>query len=200
MKKNIFLVLVLCFSFYGFSFFVRQKTNEKIKLTYLGYEINRNRFNYQNLNFEIINNTEDTIYLSEKNVFIVVIKEGRKLKEDKFQSIGTPYVRPVISKGFVYKEEKEYEEKVNSLKVKFANKLYEKNFGSNAVYKKDKEFIIESIVNNCIILMPYEILDYTSGFYSKKFDKTCKVSAKYIDSKRFTYFIDDNGKKIDINN
>lgn len=86
------------------------------------------------------------------------------------------------------------------MKVKFANKLYEKNFGSNVIYKKDKEFIMESIVNNCIILMPNEVLDYTSGFYSKKFDKKCKVSAKYIDSKRFTYFIDDRGKKIDINN
>lgn len=201
MKKNIIFILVICFSFFfESSFFVRQTINEKIKLTYLGYEINRYRFNYQNLNFEIINNTKDTIYLSEKNIFIKVIKKGKTLKEDKPQSIGTPYVRPVISKGFVCKEEKEYEEKINSLKVKFANKLYNKNFGSNSVYKDSKDFILENIVRDCIVLMPNESMDYSSGLYSAKFDKTCKVEAKYLDNKVFSYFVNDNGKRVNINN
>lgn len=200
MKKKIIVILVICFSFFGFSFLVKQTIDEKIKLTYLGYEINRYRFNYQNLNFEIINKTKDTMYLSDTNIFIKIIKEEKILKEDKPQSIGTPYVRPVISKGFVCKEQKEYDEKINSFKLKFANKLYDKNFGSNTIYKNSKDFIIESIVRDCIILMPNESIDYSSGFYSKLFDKTCKVTVKYLDNKRFTYFVDDKGKKIDINN
>jgi|SRR6218665_2095273 len=200
MKKNIFIILLLCFSFCGFSFFIRQETNEEIKLTYLGYEINRYRFNYQNLNFEIRNNTKDTLYLSEMNISVKVIKGGKTLEEDNSKSIGTPYVRPVINKGFVCKEEKEYKEKINSLKVKFAEKLYQKNFGSNTTLVDDKNFIIESIIRDCVVLMPNEAIDYTSGFYSEKFDKNCKVSAKYLDSKRFTYFIDNSGKKIDIMN
>lgn len=109
-------------------------------------------------------------------------------------------MRPVISKGFVCKAEKEYEEKINYLKVKFANKLYNKNFGSTSTYKDSKDFIIESIVQDCIVLIPNESIVYNKGFYSKSFDKTCKVSAKYSGNRVFTYFVDDNGKKIEINN
>jgi hypothetical protein len=200
MKKNIIVIFIVSFFFFGFSFFVKQTIKGKVKLTYLGYEINRYRFNYQNFNFEILNNTNDKIYLSETNIFVSVTKEGKPLKEDKNESIGTPYVRPVINKGLVCIEQREEEEKKYSLKVKFANKLYQKNFGFSPKDIDTKKGIIDHIVSDCIVLMPNESINYSRGFHSKIFDKSCKVSVKYIENKRFNYFLDDNGKKININN
>jgi hypothetical protein len=114
-------------------------------------------------------------------------------------SEGTPFIRPIIRKQFKCKEKQQYEKYLENLKFKFANKLYEKNFGSNAAYKDSKDFIIGNIIRDCIILMPNESIDYSTDFYSETFDKTCRVEAKYLDNKRFTYFLDDNEKKIDIN-
>jgi hypothetical protein len=167
---------------------------------YLGYERKVFLNNLVLLQFEIESKTNDTIYLSKKNIHLRVFKDKKEINEDKLPTY-LPFIKPTkAKKEFKCEEKDKYERYLENLKLKFANKLYDKNFGSNTVYKDSKDFIIENIVRDCIVLMPNESIDYSSGFYSKSFDKTCKVSAKYLDNKRFTYFVDDSGKKIDINN
>ena len=176
--------------------------DKKIKITYLGFEYyvhpggSLNKFN-----FELNNNTLDTLYISTENI-VFTIKKGKSTLTGKkvLPSIGTPFFWPRVRKQFKCEEKQQYEKYLENLKFKFANKLYKKNFGSNTLYKNDKDFIIENIIRDCIILMPNEAIDYDCHFHNEKFDRTCKVEAKYLDNKRFTYFVDDNGKKVDIMN
>lgn len=198
--KKAFLILLLCITFLS-NTNSKNQLNDGLNIIYLGSSSSVYRPNFPSLEFEISNKSKDTLYISENNILITVFKGKSALKQDKvLPSIGTPFIKPMIRKQFKSEEKDKYERLLENLKLKFANKLYTKNFGSNTKYIDSKDFIIENIVRDCIVLMPNESIDYSSGFYSKKFDKACKVSVKYLDSKRFTYFIDDSGKKIDINN
>lgn len=197
MKKT-FLIFFLCITFLN-NTNRKNILNESIIITYLGYSNSIYRPNFPSLEFEITNKSKDTLYISENNIQTTVIKNKVVLKQDKvIPSIGTPFMKPMFRKQFKSEEKNKYNKLIEKLKFKFANKLYEKNFGSNNTYEESKDFIIENIVRDCIILFPSESIDHSVGFYSKKFDKTCKVSVKYLDSEIFTYFVDDNGKKIDI--
>lgn len=197
--RKVFYVSVFCLFLMSNAIMDRQPNNE-IRITYLGYKTNIYRSNFSTLEFEITNNSQDTIYLSRQNIIVKVVKGESIIKEEKPVVTGTPFVKPIIRNTVFCKEQKEYQEKINSLKLKFANELYAKNFTSNTLFKSDKDFIVDNIIKDCIVLIPNESIDYSSGFYSKSFDKTCKVSAKYSENKRFTYFVDDKGKKVDINN
>lgn len=177
----------------------KQNNNfENINFYYLGYESKTYLNNFVLLQFEIENLTNDTIYLSEKNIDLKIFKNKKKINEDNLPTY-LPFIRPIKIKEFKCEEKERYEKSIEELKLKFANKLYEKNFSTNTIYKDSKDFILENIIRDCIVLMPNESIDYNKGFYSKKFDKNCKVSVKYSENKRFTYFINDSGKRIDIN-
>lgn len=192
-KLIILFGILLCFGF--------NTKSEKIKITYLGFEYYVHPGGSLNdLNFELKNNTLDTLYISRQNITFNIRKGNSVLKEVQNKSIGSLFFLPRVRKQFLCDDKVKYEKYLENLKLKFANKLYEKNFGSNTVYKNSKDFIIENIVRDCIILMPNEAIDYDCHFHNEKFDKTCKVEAKHIDNKVFTYFVNDNGKRVDINN
>ncbi|WP_131701507.1 hypothetical protein [Flavobacterium sp. ABG] len=194
MKK---LVYIICICFLIMSH--KQNNNfENINFYYLGYESKTYLNNFVLLQFEIENLTNDTIYLSEKNIDLKIFKNKKKINEDNLPTY-LPFIRPIKIKEFKCEEKERYEKSIEELKLKFANKLYEKNFSTNTIYKDSKDFILENIIRDCIVLMPNESIDYNKGFYSKKFDKNCKVSVKYSENKRFTYFVNDSGKRIDIN-
>ena len=120
-------------------------------------------------------------------------------QDERKSDMGTPLVRPRIQST---KKEamQELECGNQNLKLEFANKLYDKNFGASSKYVNEKDFIIQNIIQDCIILLPKHSMDYSIGFYSFRFDQTCVVKGVYNDSARFTYFIDANGNKIDIYN
>lgn len=194
--KKLVIIIGICFLVMSH----KQKNNfQNINVYYLGYERKIYLNNFVLLQFEIENKSNDTIYLSKKNIDIKVFKNNKEINKDNPPTY-LPFVRPTKIKQFKCEDKDKYEKGKEELKFKFANKLYEKNFGSNSKYIGSKDFIIKNIVSDCIILMPSESIDYSSGFYSKSFEKTCKVSVKYVDNKRFIYFVDDSGKKIDINN
>lgn len=194
MKK---LVYIICICFLIMSH--KQNNNfENINFYYLGYESKTYLNNFILLQFEIENLTNDTIYLSEKNIDLKIFKNKKNINEDNLPTY-LPFIRPTKIKEFKCEEKEKYEKSIEELKLKFANKLYEKNFGKNTVYKDSKDLILENIIRDCIVLMPNESIDYNKGFYSKKFDKNCKVSVKYSENKRFTYFVNDSGKRVDIN-
>jgi len=69
------------------------------------------------------NNTQDTIYISERNIIIKGIKGKLILKEDKVPTIGTPFVKPVIRNSLFCKEQKEISGKNKFFKVKICKYL-----------------------------------------------------------------------------
>jgi len=170
----------------------------KIAITYLGYSRSVYQNDFPSLEFELTNTSNDTLYLSKKNIIVTVTKGKAKLREDKATPHVTPFVRPVIRRLIRYDAQIKYERTRDSLKLNFAQNLYNRNLGINHGY--NKTFVLETIIRDCIILLPNESIDYSSGFKSEVFDKNCKVAAKYVNDKVFTSFLDDNMNRIYILN
>jgi hypothetical protein len=197
MKKT-FYITILSLLFFSISGVAQNQLKDKFVLNALGFEGDYCIPNFYVLKLDITNKSKDTLYISEKNIQVIVIKQGGVLLEDRMDE-EAPYFILRNTMKFKCEEKDNYDKKINELKLNFANKLYEKNFGSSETYKKDRDFIVHIIVRDCIVLMPNESIDYNTGFNSKAFDKTCIVKAEYIDRKTFTYFMNDN-EKTEVNN
>lgn len=197
MKKYILATIAF---FLFFNVVSCQTTKQKIKIDRIKF-INENGF--LKITFNIINLSKDTMFLNYKMLNIRAVKNQKNVKLDYPNVHEQPFIKPVFKNGEQVQIKTEGLNK-EDLKEKsanyFANKLFLKNLEINHKLLKYRDRIIQNIVNNCIVLLPSETYEYETYLFSKKFDKTCKVSVKYIDSKRFTYFVDDSGKKIDINN
>lgn len=197
MKKYILATVVFALFFNVASC---QTTKQKFRIEKVKYS---NENGLVNVTFNLVNITNDTLCLSDKNLSIRLIKNHKYINWDYPKVDVQPFVKPVLKNGEQIDNKIEILEKEDpkdKLANNFATKLFLKNLNVNMQLMKYKEIIIKTIVDDCTILLPAETYNYEIGFYSKKFDKTCKVSAKYSDNKRFTYFVDDSGKKIDINN
>lgn len=194
--KNLHQFKIVILLFISLSFSANCQNNfNKIHIEYLDFEHFRNSSKL--VYFKIKNNTKDTIYLSDKNIKINVLKNGKLLKDEENKSIGQIIFRPLPkNKPKIDKEEK-YEKKTVRLKHNFAEKLFYKNF-KNSKYKTNKESIIRNIENVCIVILPNESINYSKTFNNALFDKTCTVNIKYVNNKRFSYFVDDD-KAVNIN-
>lgn len=193
---NLTLLFILAF---GAVF--SQTRKQSVKIENIRFEVE----NYiVNVKFNIVNMTQDTLYISERNIDIQLIKKSKLIKWEYPKVDIHPFVKSVLKNKTYGFENKTVTSTQDNIRDKlancFANKLFLKNLKVNKEFEKHKNVIVENIVEDCIVLLPLETYDYEKGFYSKKIDKTCKVSVKYLRSKRFTYFVNDNGKKIDINN
>jgi len=151
------------------------------------------------LYFNITNNTTDTIYLSSRNIKLSVIKGNKFLKNEEIKTRG----QLIFDRSNKNKERENIwlaeEEKTDLLKDTFATNLFYKNFGKNK-YKNSKEFVIRCIKADCIILKPKQTFIYSKIFNNSAFDSKCKVNISYPNTKRFSYFVDDTGKEVEINN
>ena len=197
MKKYILATVVFALFFNVASC---QTTKQKFGIERVKYS---NENGLVNVTFNLVNITNDTLYLSDKNLSIRLIKNHKICNWDYPKFDVQPFVKPVLKNGEQIDNKIEIlnkEDQKDKLVNNFATKLFLKNLNVNVQLMKYKEIIIKTIVDDCTILLPAETYKYEIGFYSKKFDKTCKVTVKYLDNKRFTYFVDDKGKKIDINN
>ena len=178
-----------------------------IEIDYISYEVTPRFINKPLLKFYITNYSNDTLYISKKNILIQVFKGNKRLLEEKIKpkhfppnSITfCPFVRPYPPmKTFGAEQHRQYYEFIDSLKQNFAQKLFTKNFTSNQMFIKYKEEINYAILEDCVILMPNETTEYSVIFSSSLFDKSCKVKVKYLNQSFFTNFIDENGKNINI--
>ena len=197
MKKYILATVVFALFFNVASC---QTTKPKFRIERIKFE---NENGLVNVTFNLVNITNDTLYLSNKNLNIKLIKNHKLVRWEYPKFDIQIFVKPVLKNGEQINRKIEIlkeEDPKDKLANNFATKLFLKNLNVNMQLMKYKEIIIKTIVDDCTILLPAETYKYEIGFYSKKFDKTCKVSVKYLESKRFTYFIDDSGKKVDINN
>ena len=196
MKKYILATVVFALFFNVASC---QTTKPKFRIERIKFE---NENGLVNVTFNLVNITNDTLYLSNKNLNIKLIKNHKLVRWEYPKFDIQIFVKPVLKNGEQINRKIEIlkeEDPKDKLANNFATKLFLKNLNVNMQLMKYKEIIIKTIVDDCTILLPAETYKYEIGFYSKKFDKTCKVTVKYLDNKRFTYFVDDKGKKIDIN-
>jgi hypothetical protein len=172
----------------------------ELEIRYLGFRSDFYFSNFYILEFDITNKSQDTLYISKRNILIKVFNGKSVLKEKSDLSIGTPLILLRNTRQFKCEEKDNYEKVIEKLKLNFANKLFDKNFGSNSEYKGSKDFILENIIGDCIVLLPYESIDYSKGFYNEKFNKNCRVSSVFINKKTFSSFVNDYDKNVEINN
>lgn len=202
MKKYILPIFVFVLFF---NVVLCQTTKQKIKIDRVLY-VNENGF--LKITFNIVNLSKDTLFLNYKMLNITAVKKQKIVKLDYPNVHEQPFIKPVFKNGEQLQtrtldlktEGLNKEDPKEKSAYYFGNKLFLKNLLINQKLLKYRDRIIQNIVDNCIVLLPSEIYEYETYLFSKKFDKTCKVSVKYSNSKRFTYFVDDSGKKIDIYN
>lgn len=180
--------------------FTERCTTEKgLKIEYIGYSRNVYDPNFSSLQFELTNTSEDTLYISVQNIIIKVKKDKTWLNEENPQdSIGTPFVKPRMSRQHADDSKIAGQKQIQKIKARFAAQLYDSNFGKKSKYKDDKLFIIDNIIRDCIVLLPRQSISYTKGFRNTLFDKNCTVIADYFESNIFTYFVNKEGIKVDV--
>ena len=165
------------------------KAQKEISVNYIGFYIDKSNKNKVELEFEIRNLTNDTIYISEENLNIKVYKNTKEIKEQIIDyGIGTPFIRPRITKC------PEIENVKNNLAIKFSTGLVQKNNIEIGEFRNAYELTIV----NCIVLFPNEISYYKKYFVQKAFDKNCEVDIKYKTEKIFTKYKSERNKMIEI--
>jgi hypothetical protein len=197
MKKHIATTIVF-FLFLNVAYC--QITKQKIRIERIKYVNEKGSIN---LTFNMMNITSDTLYLSRKKINIRLIKNHKSIKWEYPKFDIQIFVKPVLRNGEqIYKtpEVTNIKDPKEKAAKYFANKLFLKNSATNNELIRYRDRVIQNIVDDCIILLPLETYEYETFLFSKKFDKTCKVSVKYSDNKKFTYFLDESGKKIEITN
>lgn len=164
--------------------------SSKIEIEYKGFTIEANAPNCNNLNFEIINKSKDTLYLSKQKIEVTIFKGRNVVKKGKPNYGITPYFRPNNRHEVNCLEKLEYIKTIELLKNQFAEKIYYKNVDSTVDDYSTEFSVIRSIADECILIMPNESVDYVFPFFSKIFDKSCTVITKYNDNKSFYSFFD----------
>lgn len=183
--------------FFCLSFLLNcQNYRDSVEFEYLDFEkFGQINFFY----FNITNNTTDTIYLSTRNILVTVLKKEKLLENEEIKTRGQLIFDRSDKNKERIKNWLAEEEKTDSLKHTFATNLFYKNFGKNK-YKNSREFVIRCIKADCIILKPKQTAIYSKIFNNSAFDNKCKVNISYLNTKRFSYFVDDTGKEVTINN
>lgn len=196
--KNQILNLVLLFISFNISY--SQISQQKVRINKIDC-VDENGL--VSLKFSLINITNDTLYLSNKNLIIKLTKNNKLIKF-KYPKVDVqPFIKPVLKNGQQIQTKKvilNIENPKEKIAACFAKKMFLENTEINQKLLKYKDNIIQNIIDDCIVLLPLETYEYETYLFSKNFDKTCKVSVKYSDNKIFTYFINDNGKNINIYN
>lgn len=172
MNKQILIILVVIFSS------VKLVAQEKFKLSYIGF-FQDHLENWPKLQFEIINLTNDTLYISYDNIKFEVRKNSKKVEEEKPKlGIGTPFIRPKLAEC----PEKQLDKR--RLAQKFAEKLVDKN----NLPTEEKRDAIQEVEIACIVVYPKEILYEYKIFRHREFDRNYEVNIKPYSDEIFTSY------------
>lgn len=186
--------------------------SKSITLTYKGFYAPVASYNSNQLIFTIQNNTNDTLNLSLDNIKVEVSKNGHIINEDLLPKTGNLFPpdfltdddivlttdRSAINYHMTSEEKKDSKKLIDSLKKRFAKKLYDKN----AIEKKQisKSFFYSIVISRSVVLLPQEKTKLSQIFVSAAMNNSCTVNAKYNNSNIFTSFEDKSGNKIDVRN
>lgn len=182
MNKQILTILVVII------YSVKLVAQEKFKLTYSGFFQDRLE-TWPKLEFEIINLTNDTLYISYDNIKFEVRKNSKKVDEEKLKpSFGSPFIRPRLAEC----PEKQLDKK--RLAEKFAQKLVAKN----NVPPEEQQNAIQKVEIACVVIYPKEIIYEYIVFFHREFDRNYEVNIKPYDDKLFMSYESDSNELIKI--
>jgi hypothetical protein len=139
------------------------QAQNSFKITFTGFFQDRLEPNWVKMEFEIINKSSDTLYLSSERIKYKVSKNKKELKEEKIDyGMGQPFIRP--------REAQCLEKKLikDSLAVKFVEGLTKKD--SNAIL---------NVASKYIVIFPGEVVYFMAPFQTRQFDKSCDVMVWY---------------------
>ena len=180
MTKQFLIVLVFIFSSLQLS------AQEKFKLSYIGF-FQDHLENWPRLQFEIINLTNDTLYISTENIKFEVIRNARKVLEEKIKlGSGQPFFRPKLL---------ECSEKQN-IKYQLSQKFAEKIVAKNNVPPEEKQNAIQNVERACLVIYPKEIIYIEKLFIHREFDRNYEVKLKNYNDDLFTSYESDSNKSI----
>jgi hypothetical protein len=182
--------ILLIFSFLIINIQVSaQKKELPLKISFEQYSVDNIQRSFITLKFEIYNNSNDTIYISSKNININVFRKNKILKSQK-PSLGNNSISKSRIFDEMYNHFFEKKIKTETLRRKFAEKLLNKN--PNIINEKyTKDYLINSLSEKCIIIFPNESVLYESLFINDFFENTLKVEAKFINEDIFWIYKDD---------
>ena len=190
--------LLLATLLIGFSYSIRgQNYSDKVSIEYLNFEKFGNSSKEFLFYFKIKNNTAETLYLSRKNIIITVTKKEKLLMNEPITISGLVFHTASKKNKSKVDAENENDEKTESLRHSFAKKLCKKNFTKYKLVS-DKEFVVSVIESDCIVILPKSTVNYSRIFINNLFSSDCKVKAKYVDNKIFTYYMTGADNKVDI--
>ena len=131
MKKYIKYILIVFVFTLPFNIIFCQTIKQKFKIEKIKY-VNENGF--VNVTFNLVNITNDTLYLSDKNLDIRLIKNHKLIKWDYPKFDVQPFIKPVLKDGTsIYENNLEIpiqEIIKDKLANHFANKLFLKSLVS----------------------------------------------------------------------
>lgn len=182
MNKQILIILVVVLSSF------KLIAQEKFKLSYSGFFQDRLE-KWPKLEFEIVNLTNDTLYISYDNIKFEVRKNSKKVEEEKPKpSIGTPFIRPRVAEC----PEKQLEK--NKLAQNFAKKLV----AQNNISTEEQQNAIKEVEIACIVVYPKEIVYQYKIFFHREFDRNYEINLKPYNYKLFTSYENDSNELIRI--
>lgn len=179
-----------------------ESKNKDIEIKYKGFYAPTESNHCNELLFTIYNHTNDTVYISSRDINVYVFKNNSFLKEDKLPS-GHPFppdflqdVTFFTDKAYpkVFEKRRARNKTIDQLVKIFAEKLYEQNFG-NGNMTNDFFYNVRS---ECLVLFPNDQLNYSSLFISKSLNSDYTVEAEYNKTGVFATYEGDNQKQINI--
>lgn len=148
MKKfNLIIVFILIFNLQSCQI---KKQNISIE------EIQQSVDNgFVDLKFKIINNTKDTLFISDKNLDFQIVKKGKIIPLEYAKIHIQPFIKPVLknTKQVSTSQQKSILEKTpkDKMAISFAKKLFEKNLEKNKYLVEYEELIVQHIFEDCIV-------------------------------------------------
>jgi hypothetical protein len=180
--------------------------NNKIETVYKGFFSLSSGKNINQLMFTIYNKTNDTLYLSYANFKVEMYKNDKILMEDT--SLNSHNIIYDFIQNYTFLSDNLSKltlderalkvKKVEIIKRAFSEKLYKKYLKeqkSDLSYF-DKTRFLNSVYNNCIVLLPKETISESFLFYNNSLNHDCTAKAFYLNNKVFMTYMDENNKKI----
>jgi hypothetical protein len=177
-----------------------------ITIDYKGFYAPVNSKQCNQLIFTIQNNTNDTLYISSDHIDVQVIKNGQIIKKGLFPSKFDLFPPDFLTEWVFTTDLSNPESKldrganelrtklVDSLKNRFAKKLYDRNPDLKKHFTKD--LFYAAIRSVCLVIFPKERISYDRLFISASLSNTCIVNSIYNPTKIFTTLKDVNGAQV----
>ena len=195
MKTTIkFCMILICL--FNLSSCVSQKIKkDQLTFNYVGFQKDT-LIGSVTLVFEIINNSNDTLFFPSNNIHLEVKKSNEVLKDYGcdgffFKKIDSPELVNYL------KNWENQEKTLYTLKYSFSEKVFQKSYGDNKLDQNNRDEITQNIFNRSIFILPKQKIINLQYFCNDDIDEHCSIISYYEFSKDFFYKYDNLNNKIE---